>query len=77
MTIFSIFSGTTLKEYLKERETQKNSDSEYLFISRESHKVDRTVINRLFNQYSDKITPHTLRHFLSRMHLKMDGLHMK
>lgn len=53
----------SIKEYLKERENQKNSDSEYLFISRESPKVDRTVINRLFNQYSDKITPHTLRHF--------------
>ena len=53
----------SIKEYLKDRENQKNNDSEYLFISRESKKVDRTVINRIFNQYSDKITPHTLRHF--------------
>ncbi|TCO69162.1 tyrosine-type recombinase/integrase [Marinisporobacter balticus] len=52
-----------IKEYLKERQHQKNSNSEYLFISRESNKVDRTVINRIFNQYSNKITPHTLRHF--------------
>ncbi len=48
-----------IKEYLKER----NSDSEYLFVSRESDKINRTRINQIFNKYSDKITPHTLRHF--------------
>ncbi|SHJ47009.1 tyrosine-type recombinase/integrase [Paramaledivibacter caminithermalis] len=52
-----------IKEYLKERAEQPNSFSEYLFISRESETVDRTVINRIFNEFSDKITPHTLRHF--------------
>lgn len=52
-----------IKEYLKERSQQSNKDSKYLFISRESNKVDRTVINRIFNEFSDKITPHTLRHF--------------
>jgi len=48
-----------VKEYLKERA----SDSEYLFVSRESNKINRTRINQIFNKYSDKITPHTLRHF--------------
>lgn len=48
-----------INEYLKER----NSDSEYLFVSNRDNKVDRTVINRVFNKYSDKITPHSLRHF--------------
>ncbi|HBF38043.1 MAG TPA: transposase [Firmicutes bacterium] len=52
-----------IKQYLKERETQKFKDSEYLFISRESEKVSRTRVNHIFNDYSDKITPHTLRHF--------------
>lgn len=52
-----------IKEYLKEREQQKNKDSEYLFISQKSNKVDRTVINRIFNESSETITPHTLRHF--------------
>ncbi len=52
-----------IKEYLKERSEQPNSFSEYLFISRESETVNRTVINRIFNKFSDKITPHTLRHF--------------
>lgn len=53
----------SIKEYLKQRESQKNKNSEFLFISRASDKVDRTVINKLFNQYSDNITPHSLRHF--------------
>lgn len=55
--------SNAIKECLKEREQQKNKDSDYLFISRESNRVDRSVINRIFNEYSDKITPHTLRHF--------------
>lgn len=52
-----------VKEYLKERENYRYSDSEFLFVSRESKKVDRTTINHIFNDYSNKITPHTLRHF--------------
>lgn len=50
----------SVKEYLKER---KSSELDYLFISNKGNRVDRTVINKLFNKYSDKITPHTLRHF--------------
>jgi len=53
----------SLKAYLNERENYKNKDSEYVFVSRESGKITNTVINRIFNKYSDKITPHTLRHF--------------
>lgn len=48
----------SIKEYLKERD----SDSEYLFSSRESDKVDRSVINKHFKKYSKKITPQKLRH---------------
>ena len=48
-----------IKEYLKVR----NSQSEYLFSSRESDRVDRSVINKQFKKYSNKITPHQLRHF--------------
>lgn len=51
-----------IKEYLKIRENQ-NLDSEYLFISRKKNRLDRTTVNRLFNSYSNKITPHQLRHF--------------
>jgi integrase/recombinase XerD len=52
-----------IKQYLKDRESQRFKDSEYLFISRESEKVSRTRVNHIFNNYSNKITPHTLRHF--------------
>lgn len=49
-----------MKGYLKER---KDSSYEYLFASRQSEKVDRTVINKQFKKNSDVITPHMLRHF--------------
>jgi integrase/recombinase XerD len=49
-----------LREYIKVR---TKPESEYLFTSRESKKVDRTVINRHFKKHSDNITPHQLRHF--------------
>lgn len=52
-----------IKEYQKYRDKLKFNDSEYLFISRESEKIDRTGINHIFNKFSDKITPHKLRHF--------------
>lgn len=48
-----------IKEYMRER----NSDSEYMFVSRQNEKVNRTRINQIFNKHSDKITPHKLRHF--------------
>lgn len=49
-----------VREYLKER---KSCDLDYLFVSNKGNRVDRTVINKLFNKYSSDITPHTLRHF--------------
>lgn len=48
-----------IREYLKVRV----SDSEYLFSSRKSERIDRTVINKLFKRFSDTVTPHMLRHF--------------
>lgn len=48
-----------LREYLKDR----TSLSEYLFTSRTGGKLDRTRVNKIFNECSDHITPHTLRHF--------------
>ena len=46
-------------EYLKVR----NSDSPYLFVSRQSEKLNPSRINQIFNRYSDVITPKTLRHY--------------
>jgi integrase/recombinase XerD len=48
-----------IKEYLKIR----NSGSEFLFVSRQRERLDRTRINKQFKQYSKEITPHMLRHF--------------
>jgi len=49
----------SVREYLKER----NNLSPYLFVSRQSYKLNRTRINQIFNKHSDTITPHSLRHF--------------
>lgn len=49
-----------LREYLKDR---PQTTEPYIFISREGGALDRTNFNKLLNQYSDVITPHTLRHF--------------
>jgi len=49
-----------VKEYLKDR---GNSESEYLFISRQNGQINRTRINQIFNKHSKTITPHKLRHF--------------
>lgn len=48
-----------IREYLKVRK----SESPYLFVSRQSEKLAPSRINQIFNQYSDKITPKTLRHY--------------
>lgn len=48
-----------LREYLKVRE----SESLYLFVSRQSEKMASSRINQIFNQYSDVITPKMLRHY--------------
>ena len=41
----------------------RDSDSPYLFVSRQSGKLNPSRINQIFNQYSDVITPKTLRHY--------------
>lgn len=51
--------ANAVQEYLRERK----SDCDILFISRKGGQLDRSAINRVFNDYSDNITPHTLRHF--------------
>ena len=49
-----------IKEYLQRR---PSTDSPYLFLSRKGGALSRGQVNRIFNLYSDTITPHTLRHF--------------
>lgn len=48
-----------LNEYLE----QVAEIQGYLFVSNRGNKLDRTVVNKMFNKYSDTITPHGLRHF--------------
>lgn len=55
-----------LREYLKER----NSDSPYFFVSRQSEKLTTSRINQIFNRYSDVITPKSLRHFFCSLALE-------
>lgn len=53
-----------LREYVKERDKYSTAKlSPYLFVSTKSEKLNRTVVNRIFQQYSTVITPHQLRHF--------------
>jgi len=49
-----------VREYLRER---PKTGSTFLFISRKRGRLSRSQVNRIFNAYSDHITPHTLRHF--------------
>ena len=54
-----------INNYLKDRALQKNSDSEYLFLSERSNKLTKETINAIFNFYSTpkcKVNPHALRH---------------
>ncbi len=48
-----------MREYLKER----NSDSPYFFVSRQSEKLTPSRINQIFNKYSNDIFLKTLRRF--------------
>ncbi|UOQ93331.1 tyrosine-type recombinase/integrase [Halobacillus shinanisalinarum] len=54
----------SLREYLKVRDKYTNSEhSPYLFLSKKRVRLDRTVVNRIFKNFSDSVTPHQLRHF--------------
>lgn len=61
-----------IRDYLRTRKVE----SEYLFASRNGKRIDRTTINKYFNNYSDIITPHTLRHFFCSLALESGfGIH--
>lgn len=63
----------SIKGFMKEKNQE---DIGYLFISNEGNRLDRTVINKMFNKYSDSITPHQLRHFFCTNALENNfGIH--
>ena len=49
----------SIREFLSVRE----NDSPYLFGNKNSGVIHRSTINKVFNKYSEKITPHMLRHY--------------
>ena len=49
----------SIKEFLSVRK----NDSPYLFANKNKGVIHRTTINKVFNKYSEKITPHMLRHY--------------
>lgn len=56
---------SSIKEYLKVR---PENTSKYFFVTRESIKkdkpMDRTTVNKIFNNHSETLTPHQERHRL-------------
>ena len=56
----------SIREYLRVRE----SDSPYLFANSNGKVIHRSTVNKIFNKYSDKITPHVLRHYFCTIALE-------
>lgn len=59
----------SINKYIKERKKSSKNNSEFLFISRVSNKIDKSTINKMFKKYSNKITPHSLRHYFCTLAL--------
>lgn len=58
-----VYMSDKVQNALQEHTGTLEAEQEYLFMSNRGNRLDRTVINRMFNKYSKDITPHTLRHF--------------
>jgi integrase/recombinase XerD len=58
-----VYFNSKVEEAIRDYLRTKTIDSEYLFTSNHGKIINRTTINKRFNLYSDKITPHVLRHF--------------
>lgn len=63
----TVYMSDKVAEAVKDWLHERKSESDYLFASNRNKRMDRTTINKLFNEYSTKIgkeiTPHDLRHF--------------
>lgn len=58
----TVYMNTKVSEAMKSYLSQRKRKSEYLFSSRQSDKVDRTVVNKQLKKYSKEVTPHDFRH---------------
>jgi len=47
--------------------------SKYLFLSNKAEKLESSSIERIFNKYSNVITPHVCRHIFSTNYLENGG----
>jgi integrase/recombinase XerD len=67
---------SVLNDYLKHNRTKENYgdniNSEYIFISNRSNKLTTSRINQIFDEYNDKIHPHSLRHYFCTHALESD-----
>lgn len=58
-----------LRTYLKER---PDTESSFIFISRQGENPSRQRMNQVIRKYSDHLTPHDLRHFFCSRALECD-----
>lgn len=58
-----VYINTKIAEALRAYIKVRRNDGEFLFVSRESENLSRSVVNREFKKYSKIITPHLLRHY--------------
>jgi integrase/recombinase XerD len=58
-----VYINTKIVEALRAYLKVRRDTGEFLFVSRESENLSRSVVNREFKKYSKVITPHMLRHY--------------
>ncbi len=56
----------SIRELLRVRK----SDNPYLFANNKGGIIHRSTVNKVFNKYSNRITPHTLRHYFCTIALE-------
>jgi integrase/recombinase XerD len=68
-----------IREYIINHRCKSNyaDKCEYLFISNKGGKLEPTTINKIFNKYSKKITPHQLRHCYASSVLEEEVLNIR
>ena len=58
-----VYIGDKVIHAVQEYQKSRDKDGQWLFPGRYGEHLHRSVINKLFNRYSEAITPHSLRHF--------------
>ncbi len=68
-----------ITEYLNNHRNKSKyaTTSEYLFVSNKGNKLEPCTIQRIFNEHSKKITPHSLRHVFATNALENNILDLR